>query len=129
MSSSSTKGFPTACLPPTTRRAPGWHWPTWPSSSRRARAIEGFCDQGGAFVNRGELVRPPMVGLVAEIGLVFRPGGRGHDRLPGDPAVELELDDMVGHLVVPHLVVVHPHGEDVANAGQHHVAGRLAQHA
>jgi uncharacterized protein YndB with AHSA1/START domain len=47
---SCTKGFPTACPPPTTRPAPGWHWATSPGSSRRTNARRPGPDtrRGGA---------------------------------------------------------------------------------
>src|SRR3954468_6256056 len=50
-------------------------------------------------------------------------------RLPTDTSVRLELDDVVVHLVVAVLGVVHRHHEDVTDTG-HDVAGDgAAQHA
>ncbi len=48
-----TRGSRTACLPPTTRWTPGWPWPTWPSSSRRASASPPGPDTRGAARFRG----------------------------------------------------------------------------
>src|SRR5262249_14641540 len=97
---------------------------------RSAGAVVDLGDDGRVRAVGGQLKAPsvPPSGLGGAVwgGVRVAPARL---RFPADAPVWLELDDVVVHLIVAVLGVVHPHREDVTDAGDHRVGRGPAQHS
>jgi hypothetical protein len=86
------------------------------------RAVVGLGHQGGTRFESLQLEPPPVTAALEDAGRVLLPGGGGEDRLPG-----VVDNDVVGDLLIAHLVVVHLDGEGVTDSDDGRRGGRFPE--